>query len=97
MYEQNYKKAVKFSYEFVADLGLSKPANKEKLLTTMTKENEENKMQGINTPKPKDYFSRKRGAGEGQIRINKQLPFRDDMYSLLFIANLHEKYKEACE
>ena len=43
------------------------------------------------------YSACKKEAGEGIKRINNPMLFREDMYSLLFIANLKPKYKKACE
>ena len=43
------------------------------------------------------YVTRCREKGEGYIRIGRSLDFREDMYSLLFIAYVKDEYKNKCE
>ena len=42
-------------------------------------------------------MERERLKGYGPFRIGQPFSFSEDMYSLLFIANLREDYKEECE
>ena len=51
----------------------------------------------IKEPPLEDYASHKRNAGEGRHRIGDSMVFREDMYSLLFIASLKPQYKRDCE
>ena len=42
-------------------------------------------------------MERERLKGYGPFRIGQPFSFSEDMYSLLFIANLREEYKKECE
>ena len=96
LFEESYNRAVKIGKEFISELGVAKPAIEEKLLQSKEKDAEA-ELKAIKEPPLEDYFNNKREPGEGVVRINEKLTFRDDMYSLLFIANLNSKYKKACE
>ena len=45
------------------------------------------------------YFKKygNRDPGSGDLRIGKVMTFREDMYSLLFLTNLQDEYRKACE
>ena len=43
------------------------------------------------------YVERERKDGEGPLRINTQLPLKEDMYNLCFVAQVKEMYKNNCD
>ena len=45
---------------------------------------------------PEPYVERNRGSGLGPLRIGMPLTFKEDIYSLLFIANVKGEYKDQC-
>ena len=55
---------------------------------------EEEKAKG--PPPLMPYKDRERFYGTGPLRIGKPFTFKEDIYSLLFIANVRREYKDQC-
>jgi len=45
-------------------------------------------------PPPAPYLKRARFLGMGPHRVGQPFTFREDMYSLMFIANVRKEYKD---
>ena len=60
-------------------------------------EQNENELNSIGKKLNQNYFTKFRGAGEGEISVGKKIQLTEDLYSLLFMACIKQEFIDACE